>query len=404
MSTIPIRPPSFAATRARPRTEEQAPPTGEGYAPADRYLWDSWILQDGDTYHLYHLDAPRNETAADGSVQATPPDDRHHRAQIRHAISTDLRHWQDRGPTLGSGPAGTWDAGPVWTGNTCKTADGYFMFYTGRRDCVDQTQRIGLARSSDGHRWSRSDRPILEPDPRWYETDEPNGPVYKAWRDPEVVRDPESGRWLMYFAAKTKEGDPRHKGCIGLAISERLEGPYQALPPVLAPGLYGEMEVPQVVRRDGKVYLFFSTFAKNYRDDHATRVGGAQSGLHCYVGPSLEGPFEPLNGTAIVAGTESNLYTLKLLPDPARAGEFVAMGWHVEDRTSLAREAFHTSARSATCALPCGPAAVAAPWVEKAFTLSPPIPVEWRGDNIRLLDPRRRPGGISGQFPGSDVH
>ncbi|MFP4498309.1 MAG: glycoside hydrolase family 68 protein [Vulcanimicrobiota bacterium] len=321
----------------------------KSYAPEGRYLWDSWILKDDTAdppcYRLFHLDAPDNGD----------PESRHHIASVRQAVSTDLKNWKDLGPTLEPGKKGEWDDKAIWTGNVYKKENGeYLFFYTGRNERDDQIQRIGLARSEDGINWKKEEKPILEPDGRWYETDEPS-PIYKAWRDPEIVKDEKSGKYLMYFTAKTKDGDEKYKGCIGLAQADNLEGPYEALPPVLAPGKYAQMEVPQIIKRNDKVYLFFSSMEKDYNPEWADKIGGPQCGLHAYVGDSLKGPFKPLNGDGVITGSKDNLYTVKFLEDPENPDEFVAMGWYMEDKDG-----------------------------QKGFTLSKPLPVKWEGDNISI--------------------
>jgi len=333
----------------------------ESYAPQDRFLWDSWIFVDkaggeglketgssqkGEvTYRLYHLDAPMSKD----------PDERHGKATIRQAVSADMKNWKDVGTALGSGPEGSWDDGPIWTGNVYQKDNGeYLLFYTGRNKRDGEMQRIGLARSKDGIHWDRPDKPLIEPDGRWYETTEPS-PIIKAWRDPAVVKDEKTGKHYMYFTAKTKGGDERYKGCIGLAVADEIDGKYKALPPALAPGKFAQMEVPQVIMKNDKVYLFFNSMEKDYDPKWAKKVGGPQNGLHCYVGKSLTGPFEPLNGTGIVTGSKDNLYTVKFIEDPGRPGEYLAYGWYMEDKND-----------------------------RKAMTLSQPMPVNWENDNIAI--------------------
>ena len=337
------------ARAARPA----APPS---YAPPGRYLWDSWVLRDDSVtpplYRLFHLDAP----------QTPDPEARHDQARVRQAVSTDLRTWTDVGEALGPGDKGRWDDQAIWTGNVYRAADGgYRFFYTGRNQRDGQLQRIGLAKSSDGVHFSRSEHALLEPDGRWYETTE-TSPVYKAWRDPTVGTDSATGEHVMLFTARTREGDSRYNGCIGAARASHLDGPYTATAPVLAPGRYAQMEVPQVIERNGKVYLFFSCWASDYAPAWAEATGGGQSGLHAWVGDSLTGPFSPVNGDGVVTRTDDNLYTVKLVDDPSRPGEYTALGWYVNDRPG-----------------------------EKALTLSPPIPVTWEGDRITLAprDPAR---------------
>lgn len=355
-------------------------PSGpEGYAPSDgSFLWDSWVLKRPDgAYTLFHLTAPANPD----------PNARHDQAQIRTAVSKDLHSWVDTGVALPAGPEGAWDDGPIWTGSTLYENGTYYLFYTGRNRRDGQTQRIGLATSHDGVNWDRPEKPLLEADSRWYETDEAS-PVYRAWRDPYVIKDPESGKYCMFFTAKTKEGDPTFRGCIGMATAEALEGPWEVQPPVLAPESYAQMECPQVIERDGTWYLFFSSAASDYDPDWAAAVGGAQTGLHCFVADSLTGPYEPLKGHGIVSGTDSNLYATRLLPDPDRPGEHLALGWFMEDRQvdrqgALVEQARFTAGQAAAAAVP-GPVGAAVRLTEKAFTLSEPYPVVWDGDSVRI--------------------
>ncbi len=313
-----------------------------GYAPAGRFLWDSWFLPLAEGYRVYHLDAPLD----------SDPESRHDRAQIRTAVSQDIVHWNDEGLCLPSGPDGAWDDGPIWTGSTLLEADRYALFYTARNQRDGPLQRIGLALSKDGVHWDRSNKPLLEADTRWYETDEPS-PVYRAFRDPFVLWQDELQRYLMYFTAKTRDGDPTYRGCIGLATAPALEGPWEQEAPVLAPGHFAEMECPQVLERDGQWYLFFTTKASNYSASWAAHVGSSQTGLHGYRGPSPRGPFQPIRGHAVIAGNNSNLFSVRFLEQDK------ALGWYMSDRTvsldGCERE-------------------------ERAYTLSPPYRVSWDQD------------------------
>ena len=143
---VPERP-DRAELRA-PRCAQEAWQPRGGYAPAGRYLWDSWVVQreQGD-YLLFHLDAPAN----------VDPDERHDLAQVRQARSTDMEHWTDLGITFGPGPAGAWDDKVVWSGNSYRENGKYFLFYTARHKESDlnlgQIQRIAVATSEDGVHW-----------------------------------------------------------------------------------------------------------------------------------------------------------------------------------------------------------------------------------------------------------
>ena len=46
------------------------------------WVWDLWFADDGERYHMFFLHAPSDLAS---------PDERHFRARIGHATSTDLR-------------------------------------------------------------------------------------------------------------------------------------------------------------------------------------------------------------------------------------------------------------------------------------------------------------------------
>lgn len=128
----------------------------------DRWVWDSWLADDGQDYHLFFLQAPRN---------STDPDLRHFQVSIGHARSSDLHCWEELPTALRPAEAPAWDDYTTWTGSIVRAPDGVWrMFYTGT--CLAEkglVQRIGAAESHDLVTWRRVDRPPVEADPRWYE-------------------------------------------------------------------------------------------------------------------------------------------------------------------------------------------------------------------------------------------
>ena len=50
----------------------------------EAWVWDFWIVDDGDRFHMFFLYASR---------ALKNPDARHFRASIGHAVSTDLTDW-----------------------------------------------------------------------------------------------------------------------------------------------------------------------------------------------------------------------------------------------------------------------------------------------------------------------
>ena len=142
------------------------------------WVWDCWIADDAETYHLFFLYAPR-----------TPGDPlaRHRQARIGHATSSDLRSLTQVDDALNAGGADSFDGVATWTGSVIRAPHGdWMMYYTGI-NTVDGTivQRIGVATSADLFSWRKHPtNPILEADSRWYETLEDRCWHDVAWRDP----------------------------------------------------------------------------------------------------------------------------------------------------------------------------------------------------------------------------
>src|SRR5688500_12515413 len=85
----------------------------------DLWIWDSWIADDGGTYHLFFLQASRS---------LGDPHRRHTAARIGHATSTDLVEWEYRGIALGPAETG-WDDLALWTGSVARGDDGTWRLY-----------------------------------------------------------------------------------------------------------------------------------------------------------------------------------------------------------------------------------------------------------------------------------
>ena len=67
------------------------------------WIWDSWVVNTGDEYHLFFLKAPRS---------LVDPARRHEAATIGHAMSTDLSEWTYQGDALVPA-ACSWDIDPI---------------------------------------------------------------------------------------------------------------------------------------------------------------------------------------------------------------------------------------------------------------------------------------------------
>jgi len=200
----------------------------------DAWVWDSWFAVDGDTVHAFFLHAPRS---------LGDPRRRHLFARVGHATSRDLIGWEAAPFSLEAGPPGAWDELATWTGSVIRDGDGWLMAYTGLSVSEGtNAQRIGFCRSGDLMTWSRVG-PVIEPDPRWYES--PRDFVDAQWRDPWLWRD-DDGTLHLYITARMNIGPDDGRGVVGHAWS--VDGDqWEIGPPVSQPGELWQLEVPQLV-------------------------------------------------------------------------------------------------------------------------------------------------------------
>ncbi len=218
------------------------------YIPVDHYLWDFWILPHEGTYHLYYLKAPRS---------LPDPELRHFHTSIGHAVSSDLLTWHDRGTVLRAGTASAWDDRAIWTGSAIYKDGHAFMLYTGTCRAENRlVQRIGLATSEDLHTWVKHPaNPIMESARAFYEQETDLHFSECTWRDPFLFD--HDGTLYAFVTARTRGGAEDGRGCIGLARAD--DGwRFEVLPPAFAPGLFSQMEVPQLIRAQRAYVLLFS--------------------------------------------------------------------------------------------------------------------------------------------------
>jgi beta-fructofuranosidase len=250
--------------------------------------------------HLFYLFAPKS---------LGDPELRHVNARVGHAVSTDLRTWTDLGEALPPALPGTADDMATWTGSVIRDpGGGWRMFHTGIAKAEDGlVQRVMSATSEDLTTWHRTDL-LLEADPRWYERQD--------WRDPWVEWDPEGGLWRMYLCATAlaDTGDPgdgpseaaagpgaaHDRGVIAMLTSPDLDH-WEAGPPVVAPGEFRQMEVPQVVPSGSRVAMLFCANDVDHSAARLARGAAPEYGTHVVYADSLEGPFR-LRGDAFLSG------------------------------------------------------------------------------------------------------
>jgi beta-fructofuranosidase len=277
----------------------------------DAWVWDSWYTRDDDgRHHAFFLRASR---------ALLDPERRHRRASIGHAVSDDLRNWELRADALVAADGPAWDDLATWTGSVVRGPDRrWYLFYTGITQADDRAvQRIGLAISEDLETWHRyGAKPLVEPDPTWYEHHDAADWAGEAWRDPWVFPDPDGDGWHMLVTAHAKDGPADRRGVIGHARSADLVN-WAVGPPLTAPAGFGHLEVPQVAVVDGQPLLLFCSNLP--RRDAAEQVWAVP-------GPSITGPWDLSLARPVPV---PNLYAPRLVP--GAGGAWQLMGF-VEER------------------------------------------------------------------------
>jgi len=216
----------------------------------NKWVWDHWIYDSGEDFHIFFLQA--NKNSLDAST-------RHLQASIGHAVSKDLKNWQLLPTALEKSKPGKWDDVATWTGSVVKNPDSnfYYMFYTGVTKMKGGlVQRIGCATSPDLLEWKKLDQPLLSANPDFYGCQE-TGDQHTDFRDPWVFFNVNDQKWHMLITAMSnKDRNPKSRGIVGHAESTDLLN-WKILPPLAQETTFGQTEVLQVVEEEGKYVGIF---------------------------------------------------------------------------------------------------------------------------------------------------
>ena len=282
---------------------------------ADRWIWDSWYVKDGDTYHAFYLCASRG---------LGDPNRRHRNPSVGHAISKDLVNWEVVADAITPSEDNAFDSWTTWTGSVTKDDNGkWWMFYTGSsREDGGLTQRIGAATSDDLITWTKlSSEAMVEADGTWYEKLDLTAWGDEAWRDPWVFRYPGDSTWHMLITGRSKEGNPRTRGVIGHATSPNLTD-WTVQPPLSQPDQgFGQYEVFQYEIVDGVPILLFCCGWRELGEDGLAKFGKIDATYSVVVGDRIE----DVDFTKAHPFTEKIVYAGRLICGPD--GKWFLMGF-----------------------------------------------------------------------------
>jgi sucrose-6-phosphate hydrolase SacC (GH32 family) len=285
----------------------------------DSWIWDFWLADDGDRYHLFFLFAAR----ALGDERR-----RHGQAAIGHAVSDDLRNWVQLGGVVTASEPPAFDDVATWTGSVVRGDDDvWWLLYTGVTMVEGKfLQTIGAATSTDLEGWDKDPAsPLVTADDRWYERLGSGQWHEEAWRDPWVFADPAGDGWHMLITARGNQGPADDRGVIGHAHSPDLRR-WEVRPPLSKPGSgFGHIECPQLASVDGQQVLLFSCLDLQF--SAARRGAGATGGILYVPSDSPTGPFDIAAARPL---TSDAYYCGRIVHD--RAGQPMLLAFHYFDQ------------------------------------------------------------------------
>lgn len=276
-----------------------------------KWVWDFWFAVDGADYHMFYLQADK----ALGN-----PDLRHWNVSVGHAVSQDLTHWTVLADAIAPTPDNDEapDSFTTWTGCVRKHGDEWIMYYTGtKRAEKGLVQRVCMATSKDLLSWTKHQgNPVVELDERWYDGLKLEYWHDASWRDPWVVKDPAQDLYHMFITCRVNQGEPDGRGAVGHATSTDLIN-WTVTEPFLAPGWFGEMEVPQIEQINGRYYLFCSVSTRFHSAAHKAQPGcEPQTGVKYFVANTMFGNYECIGNGFLTGPKQDGLYSGRLIQGP----------------------------------------------------------------------------------------
>ncbi len=122
---------------------------------------------------------------------------------------------------------------------------------------IHQARRVSECCHATNHHalWDESSTFPLEADARYYESALDEGRHWVSFRDPFYYR--EDGQGWLIASGRVKEGPIVRRGCVSL-LKEIGPNCFEAMPSLHHPGLYDDIEVPNLIRLGHEYYLIGS--------------------------------------------------------------------------------------------------------------------------------------------------
>ena len=233
------------------------------------------------------------------------PEDRHHHARLHLFGHSRNGVWQDLGPFFPHGTNGSrqWSGCAVYdetsrrlevhytdVGHAGEPQPSFCQRLVETATVLPDSLELGSLEWTPHRESVVTAPPYVRPGHVLHE-----GEHLVPFRDPAWFRDPSTGLEHLLFAGAVPGTNAPFAAAIGVAT--RHGGTWQLEAPLLiADGVNRELERPHLVLHDGQYYLFVSSHGGSFAPSLA-----AASGLYGFVADELTGPYEPLNGTGLVA-------------------------------------------------------------------------------------------------------
>ena len=173
-------------------------------------------------------------------------------SEIAHAVADSPEsEFTVTGTVLKGRGDNHWDAVTIHNPAVYFINGKYYMFYMGNNDGTAATQRIGLAvseRPEGPYKRISDKKPILD-----VSADKKDWDSYIT-TNPALLYD--EGKYMLYYKAWDRYGDGKRK--MGLAVSDRIEGPYEKYsgnPIIKFKGIGKQTEDACVFKYENKYYM-----------------------------------------------------------------------------------------------------------------------------------------------------